>query len=106
VIHNVIFSGPTLFTPVLSTTSAMIESLGCRQDSQKYGILLILTDGTINDMETTIRTLISASSLPLSVLIVGIGSADFSEMKRLDSDNGLLSAQGVTAMRDIVQFVP
>lgn len=69
-------------------------------------ILLILTDGVINDMETTVRTLIQASSLPLSVVIVGIGHADFSEMKRLDSDGGLLKDGGLTAVRDIVQFVP
>jgi hypothetical protein len=80
--------------------------MNCRQDKQRFNILLILTDGTINDMETTLRTMIDASSLPLSVLIVGIGSADFTEMKRLDSDKGLLSADGHTAIRDIVQFVP
>eukprot|EP01040_Poterioochromonas_malhamensis_P007713 gene7713-8331_t len=105
-VTNVIFSGPTLFTPVISTTAAIADSLKCRQDRLRYQILLILTDGTINDMETTINTLIQASALPLSVVIVGVGRADFSEMRRLDSDGGLLSAGGKTAIRDIVQFVP
>jgi hypothetical protein len=105
-VHECIFAGPTLFTPILHTTAGLTESMNCRQDKQRFNILLILTDGTINDMETTLRTMIDASSLPMSVLIVGIGSADFTEMKRLDSDKGLLSADGHTAIRDIVQFVP
>ena len=42
----------------------------------------------------------------MSIIIVGIGNADFSSMNELDSDNGMLSAGGRTASRDIVQFVP
>jgi hypothetical protein len=42
----------------------------------------------------------------MSIIIVGIGHADFSSMKELDSDNGHLAASGRTAARDIVQFVP
>lgn len=49
-----------------------------------------------------------ASDLPLSVLIVGVGSADFKQMEILDADNGprLSSSTGRVATRDIVQFVP
>jgi hypothetical protein len=57
-------------------------------------------------MESTIRTLIKASQLPLSVIIVGVGAASWNEMKRLDCDNGLLTLNRDTAVRDIVQFVP
>ena len=42
----------------------------------------------------------------MSIIIVGIGNADFSSMNELDSDTGLMSANGRTASRDIVQFVP
>jgi hypothetical protein len=44
--------------------------------------------------------------LPLSVIIVGVGNADFSNMNKLDGDGGLYGSNGVKAMRDIVQFVP
>jgi protein involved in ribonucleotide reduction len=64
-----------------------------------------MTDGAINDMEGTIRTLIKASGLPLSVVIIGVGNENFGEMKRLDSDSGLLSLGAEKAQRDIVQFV-
>ena len=46
-----------------------------------YFILLILTDGLIMDMEDTITEIVKASSLPLSIIIVGVGSEDFTEME-------------------------
>lgn len=57
-------------------------------------------------MDKTINILTQqASTLPLSIIIVGVGNADFTNMNRLDGDGGLYNAQGVKA-RDIVQFVP
>ena len=44
--------------------------------------------------------------MPLSIIIVGIGNADFSNMEKLDGDNGLYDSKGRKAARDIVQFVP
>lgn len=41
----------------------------------------------------------------MSIIIVGIGSADFSSMVELDSDDGPLEMDGKRAVRDIVQFV-
>ena len=42
----------------------------------------------------------------MSILIVGVGQADFSQMDALDGDQARLSAGGRVASRDIVQFVP
>lgn len=41
----------------------------------------------------------------MSIIIIGVGNADFTEMNVLDGDNALLQSMGVTATRDIVQFV-
>ena len=41
----------------------------------------------------------------MSIIIVGVGGANFSEMEALDSDKGRLRANGQVASRDIVQFV-
>ena len=70
---------------------------GCSQDTQNYTILLIFTDGVITDFDQTVDALVQASSLPLSVVIVGIGNADFSAMEQLDGDDGVLfpSSPGV-----------
>ena len=42
----------------------------------------------------------------MSIIIVGVGNADFTNMNKLDGDNGLYSSNGKRAARDIVQFVP
>jgi len=47
-----------------------------------------------------------ASCLPLSIIIIGVGNADFSSMSMLDADDGPLTSHGRVAQRDIVQFVP
>ena len=57
-------------------------------------------------MNQTVDKIIQASNLPLSIIIVGVGNADFSNMNTLDGDNGLYGSNGMRAQRDIVQFVP
>ncbi|KAF9292378.1 Copine-8 [Mortierella alpina] len=97
--------GPTNFSPVINQTAAI-----CNQhrsgDLEEYYVLLILTDGVITDMDNTIRAIIAASRLPLSIIIVGVGNANFDNMNVLDADDEPLRANGMTMARDIVQFVP
>ena len=57
-------------------------------------------------MDRTIDLVIQGSQLPLSIIIVGVGNANFANMKKLDGDNGLYSSNGTKCPRDIVQFVP
>ena len=73
--------------------------------SDVLAVLLIITDGIITDLEETKRAIISASELPLSLIIVGVGDEDFTDMNALDSDDRLLRSGGLVAKRDIVQFV-
>jgi hypothetical protein len=44
--------------------------------------------------------------LPLSVIIVGVGDGKFTDMVKLNGDNGLKDASGTQIKRDLVQFVP
>ncbi|XP_030961113.1 protein BONZAI 3-like isoform X2 [Quercus lobata] len=106
-IHNVALAGPTLFGPVINT-AAQIAGQSISYNSSKYFVLLIITDGVVTDLQETKDALVRASDLPLSILIVGVGGADFREMEVLDADNGrrLESSTGRVATRDIVQFVP
>lgn len=67
-----------------------------------YTILLILTDGEIHDMPLTLNSIVNSSHLPLSIIIVGIGNADFTNMEILDGDDGLVNQKGVKAQRDLV----
>ena len=73
-----------------------------------YNICLILTDGIINDMDATIDEIVRASDQPLSIIIVGVGEADFDQMEALDGDITPLFSNTLNKYRnrDIVQFVP
>lgn len=104
---NVALAGPTLFSHVVDK-AAHTASQSLSQNSPKYFVLLIITDGVLTDMAGTIDALVRASDLPLSVLIVGVGNTDFTQMEILDADKGrrLESSTGRVATRDIVQFVP
>ena len=51
---------------------------------------MILTDGAIMDMQQTIDEIVAGSELPLSIIIIGLGSADFSGMSQLDADEAPL----------------
>jgi len=96
--------GPTIFSELINTASDFAK-LHTTQQTQKYYILLIITDGVINDFEATKEALVNASELPLSIVVVGVGNSDFGNMVYLDSDFSVLLGGGKTATRDILQFV-
>ncbi|KAI6661556.1 Copine-9-like [Oopsacas minuta] len=98
-------SGPTLFSEILQYTVSQTQS---QLDNYAYTILLIITDGVINDMRQTVDLIVESSSLPLSIVIVGVGGADFTNMHTLDADDRPLvhSRTNKSMYRDIVQFVP
>ena len=103
-VQTVKLSGPTIFSQVLQAAAAL-STVG--MDGSQYYVLLIITDGVITDMAQTKDAIVAACDLPLSILIVGVGDADFSRMEELDGDDGRLrNSQGRAASRDIVQFVP
>ena len=84
------FSGPTEFAPIIQ---AVISKIG--DDIFHYYILMILTDGVIDDLQETIDCLVAASQYPLSIIIVGIGNEDFKKMEILDGDEApLISSIG------------
>ena len=108
-------SGPTCFEPILLKAKA-IATIGHQMLMQnkenneiQYYILLIITDGIITDMRQTKNAVVSIANsfLPISIIIVGVGDADFSKMNELDGDDGhLMNSNGQIAKRDVVQFVP
>lgn len=105
-LHVVSLSGPTNFSPLIDCGGYLATQRGCTQEKQSYTVLMILTDGILDDLEETIQSIIRASTTPLSILIIGIGNADFSAMSVLDADDKMLEQGGLKAARDIVQFVP
>lgn len=102
-LKNVKLDGPTLFAPVMKQ---IIEFVNKKMALPMYNVLLMLTDGCIHDMRETIDKIVEASKLPLSIIIIGIGSANFDNMDVLDADDvELVDGFGEAASNDIVQFV-
>ncbi|ETE69166.1 Copine-7, partial [Ophiophagus hannah] len=99
--------GPTNVAPIISKVAKVAANEEKTQEASQYFILLILTDGVVTDMADTREAIVRASYLPMSIIIVGVGNADFTDMQILDGDDGILrSPKGEPVMRDIVQFVP
>lgn len=100
VAKNVKLLGPTHFAPMLQKTKELVLA---NKDEKMYFILLIMTDGEIHDMEETMKQIkdISDRKMPVSIIIVGVGSENFANMVKLDGDDVEL-AEGC---RDLVQFV-
>lgn len=99
--------GPTNFSPIINHVAKFAAAATQQQTASQYFVLLIITDGVITDLDQTRQSIVNAAKLPMSIIIVGVGGADFSAMEFLDSDGGALRAiTGETAIRDIVQFVP
>lgn len=93
--------GPTNFAPLIRNTSRICSNTG----TNSYYILLILTDGVITDKDETISAIIEASRINLSIIIIGVGKANFNDMETLDGDEIPLSNSKGMVLRDIVQFV-
>jgi len=102
-LYNVQLYGPTNFSPVIRHVAKFADAY--QSDPTNYFVLLIITDGIITDFEETKRSIIQASHLPISIIIVGVGNEDFEAMDDLDSDDSLLRSGSLVASRDIVQFV-
>uniref|UniRef100_A0A8D0AIN9 Copine-2 n=1 Tax=Sander lucioperca TaxID=283035 RepID=A0A8D0AIN9_SANLU len=101
------FYGPTNFSPIISHVARFAAQALQQENAAQYFTLLIITDGVISDMDETRDAIVQASKLPMSIIIIGVGNADFAAMEFLDGDASVLrSNTGEEAVRDIVQFVP
>nr|CAH8824082.1 unnamed protein product [Trichobilharzia regenti] len=95
-------SGPILFSPIIREVS---EAAKRSEAADNYYVLLILTNGTVDDWIETKKAVIEASFLPVSIIVLGVGGGKFPEMEILDQDFGLLKVGQEQACRDNVQFV-
>ena len=69
-------SGPTDITGVIEHAAKSAKQnfqTAIRNNMIAYTILLILTDGSLNDVNKTMSCLAESSQAPLSIIIVGIG---------------------------------
>jgi len=97
------------FAPIIKMVGQQAASCP-GANPMKYHVLVMLTDGTIGDMDETRDAVVSCSSLPMSIIIVGIGKKDITNwffLRELDGDKGeLADSKGKRPLRDIVHFFP
>uniref|UniRef100_A0A803KPI7 Copine C-terminal domain-containing protein n=1 Tax=Chenopodium quinoa TaxID=63459 RepID=A0A803KPI7_CHEQI len=100
------FHSPTSLSEVIEKASSFVSE-PCDRNCRKYYVLLIVTNGDLLGIQDTIDSLVKASNLPLSILIVGVGDDKrFEKMKKLCPGHLLKDFKGVLALRDIVRFMP
>ena len=110
-VQEVELYGPSLFHKVLDKAQELVKTNRVTErHTPMYHILVVLTDGNIHDMRHTTDRIVECSPLPLSIIIVGIGDADFTNMEILDGDEEddrqkLYDSKGEAVQFDIVQFV-
>jgi len=82
---NIKLSGPTNFAPIIYKAIEI-----CQQSAPaQYHILVIITDGQVegNDKKETINAIVKASkTVPLSIIIIGVGDGPFDNMELLDDE--------------------
>ncbi len=68
------FSCPTYFAELIDNAVKLTSEMSCTQENQKYNVLVILTDGRIDDIEKTKKAIIRVSlnlyDIELSVILV------------------------------------
>ena len=103
-VKSVSFSGGTYFAPVINKINDIMKNN--IDDNFRYHILVIISDGEIDDLKSTIDSIIESSKYPLSIIIIGVGDIVCDDMKTLNGENGkLISSDGEILKKDIVQYV-
>ena len=106
-----IMAGPTNFAHVAQAAASKAKRFqDISQEHQQYVVLLVITDGIMNNYDETLERMNIYSAVPLSVVFVGIGHGDFSKMYDLCKDhcNATQSVgrdNEVRVLRPIITFV-
>ncbi|KDP27728.1 hypothetical protein JCGZ_19705 [Jatropha curcas] len=91
IVPNLRLSGPTSYAPVVEAAVDIVERSG-----GQYHVLVIIADGQVTrsvntsdkelspQEERTIKSIVDASSHPLSIILVGVGDGPWDEMKKFD----------------------
>jgi len=74
-------SAPTNLQQTLRFISSKAQSE--IKNEKYYELLVVLIDGDITDMNETLDLVVKSSSLPVSILIIGIGDMQFERMSEL-----------------------
>ena len=103
---QIVLDGPTYFFPIYKENLTMLKEEDGNCPTSIYHLLIIITDGTIHDLDEMKRQLIKNQDSPISICIVGVGDENFSKMYQLDCrTKPLEDKNGNKCGRDLCQFV-
>ncbi len=77
---QVTMSGPTSLAPVI------IKAIDIVKLKWSYHILLVITDGQLNNDSTTVDAIVQASNYPISIIVVGVGDGPWDSMENYDDN--------------------
>jgi len=81
-LNSVKLVGPTYFKFILKSIQDLVKKT-ISEEFFSYHVFLILTDGRIDDFAETIDLIVELSKFPISIIIAGVGNADFGKMYHL-----------------------
>lgn len=100
--------GPTFTAPLIEEVIEHVHEKK-QENERSYTVLLVITDGIINDFEETLNMVVKGSELPISIIFCGVGESDFGQMEELGmggrEEQGPTDSWGMPLQRDNVQFV-
>lgn len=79
VVRRVALSGPSSLAPIVRKAVDIVRQTG------KYHILVIITDGQITQESETIKAVVEASKVPLSIIAVGVGDGPWNVLECFDT---------------------
>ena len=79
VVRRVTLSGPSSLAPIIR------KAVNIVRQTCKYHILVIITDGQITQESETVKAVIEASEVPLSIIAVGVGDGPWNTLERFDA---------------------
>ena len=96
--------GPTIYSDIINQALLMAQEVKIR-DNIEYNILLLLTDGELQDVEKACDCIMKASKLPLSIIIIGIGNENFGFIENLKRKWNHYGING-NILRECFNFLP
>jgi len=106
-LKNIQFSNPTYLHYVLREVISLIKNVKSESKVINYCTLLILIDGAFDDLNEVKNLIVEASKLPISIIIVGIGNANFDKLEIFnDKEKPIVApSNGEKIYREMVQFL-
>ncbi|KAH0787738.1 Copine family protein [Histomonas meleagridis] len=90
---------------ITPSTLEALELIKGQKDPSKYMVFLILINGDPLDLDKFIDLLFGSQNEPLSVVIVGIGTAEFNQTETKLRESPLKNSEGKEFEREFVKFL-